>query len=300
MSTITEFKQASLKVLTPNRKLIEQFATMEPAPGDRPPRPSITADLRKKYFAGQFRSCLWACVRCKQTGKLYRLNGKHSSQLFQSMNGEFKPYFKVEVEDWGTVDTLEEVAELYNRYDPPKSARSTGDTNRSVAATIPELAEMSMPFVNLCVSSICLAKMGDKFHELTSQLQRAEYLRKEVKFAQWMEELVGSCPGMKESKHLWRSPVGAAMYLTFHKDAKAASEFWNKVKIGGATPKSPEQKLERFLLGASLGTTSRASAAATVGRREMLVKCLHAWNAWRTGSVTDLKYYPATDIPKVQ
>ena len=233
----TEFKQADLKLLTPTRTLINRFADMDPAPGDRPLRDYLTKDLRRKYFEGKFRACLWASVKCKETKKEYRLNGKHSSKLFQSMNGEFKPYFKIEVEDWGTVDTLDEVSELYARYDPAKSARKTGDINRSVAATIPEIAEFSEMLINHCVSGIAFAKHGEADMSITTPYHRAEALRSEVPFVVWMQSIIGEAKA-KDGRHLWRRPVGSAMYLTFHKCRKDATEFWNKVKIGEGEPAS--------------------------------------------------------------
>ena len=38
----------------------------------------------------------------------------------------------------------------------------------------------------------------------------------------------------------------------------------------------------------------------TVEWGETMVKCIHAWNAWRNNETTDLKYHPAKKIPAVK
>lgn len=35
-------------------------------------------------------------------------------------------------------------------------------------------------------------------------------------------------------------------------------------------------------------------------KKEMHVKCIVAWNAWRTGDITSLRYYADKPIPKVK
>jgi hypothetical protein len=37
---------------------------------------------------------------------------------------------------------------------------------------------------------------------------------------------------------------------------------------------------------------------AIAGRREMMAKCIHAWNAWRRDERTALKYFKDAPIPK--
>jgi hypothetical protein len=89
------------------------------------------------------------------------------------------------------------------------------------------------------------------------------------------------------------------MHSSYQKSRRDANEFWLAVRDGtGATPKSPDRVLNRFLLSkAVIGSKTSRHAAGLVSPREMFVKCLHAWNAWRRDTTTDLKYHAQAKIP---
>ena len=83
-----------------------------------------------------------------------------------------------------------------------------------------------------------------------------------------------------------------------------AKEFWTLVKDESAPNRDdPTRVLNRYLLRTALAGGGPASNAAhgkkLVDFREMYVKCLHAWNAWRKGETTNLNYYAKADVPSV-
>jgi hypothetical protein len=284
------------------QSLAVKFRDMDPVPHDRPLNPKRVEAYRKMLNAGLFRPVQWATVHCNETQATYRVNGKHTSSLF----AEFE---KMPQDVHATIehyhcDDLDDVARLYATFDSRTQVRTTNDINRAFAAVDPELSLVPTKIVNLCVTGVSYSRNGDNSRHRTAA-ERAECLLEvDVKsFVAWVHEMLGS--NNESSRHLWRGPAVAAMCDTYKKSRKASSEFWMAVRDGtGATPKTPDRVLHRFLLtktvnhgGMATGGRTPGSRNSMCGAREMYVKCLHAWNAWRRDTTTDLKYHAQAKIP---
>jgi hypothetical protein len=288
------------KVRQVTHALANKFRDMEPAPGDRPLRDNRVEALKKAVIGKQFRTCEWASAYCKATKKVYRVNGKHTSTLMSELNGETKSLSVIE--EHYHCDTLDDVAALYATFDTRNSARSTGDINAIFAGACPELADVDKVTINSCVSGMATAIWGDTTSKwnITPET-RAGLLAPNASFVLWINEMCHGVRGQERSI-IRRSPVIAAIFQTYQKDKKAAAEFWLLVRDGsGDKHTSPDRKLNKFLLTSRLGLINRKNSPThnTVGYREMRVKCLHAWNAWRRGATTDLRFYTDADDPKV-
>lgn len=288
------------KTETVTQSLAIRFRDMDPVPHDRPLNPKRVEAYRKMLAAGLFRPVQWATVHCNETQATYRVNGKHTSSLFAEYE-ELPQSLHATIEHYHC-DDIDDVARLYATFDSRTQVRTTNDINRAFAAVDPELAEIPTKIINLCVTGIAYAMCGDGYRDLGAA-QRAEcLLETENKvFVAWASDVLGT--NNDNTRLLWRGPVVAAMCATFRKSRKASSEFWMAVRDGsGATPKTPDRVLNRFLLSRTVShggmTTGGRSASKTVcGPREMFVKCIHAWNAWRRDSTTDLKYHAQAKIP---
>jgi hypothetical protein len=278
-----------------------KFRDMDPVPHDRPLNPKRVDAYRKMLAVGLFRPVQWATVHCNETQATYRVNGKHTSNLFAEYE-QLPQHLHATIEHYHC-DTLDDVARLYATFDSRTQVRTTNDINRAFAAVDPDLAELPTKIVNLCVTGVSYSRHGDNWKNQGAS-QRAECLLEDDTkiFAVWLHEILKA--NNESSRHLWRGPVVASMYDTFRKSRKASGEFWMAVRDGtGATPKTPDRVLHRFLLtkvvshgGMSAGPRS-ASKGSLCGAREMYVKCLHAWNAWRRDTTTDLKYHAQGKIP---
>jgi hypothetical protein len=64
------------------QSLAIKFRDMDPVPHDRPLNPKRVDAYRKMLAAGLFRPVQWATVHCHETQATYRVNGKHTSNLF--------------------------------------------------------------------------------------------------------------------------------------------------------------------------------------------------------------------------
>jgi hypothetical protein len=292
MSWVLAKKPETVKA---TRKLAEEFANMTPCPHDRPIKPPIMRMLDKAVNEQQLRTCLWAKAFCKATGETYRVNGKHTSTKLSTVNGELKEWPYVQVEEY-VCDTLEDVADLYCTFDPSRSGRSSGDVNRIYLATNPELADVPARTFSACVTAVAYATFEDgyAYHD---PRERAQLALAQPGFVLWFYGVAVT----RDGRVFHRGPVAAAMFKTWQKAQKAATEFWTAVRDAtGPTPTLPCRKLSKFLLG----TSSAIALGMNTGKpkatqREFYVRCIHAWNAWRKGEATDLKYYPASKTPAV-
>jgi hypothetical protein len=286
------------KVCRVTPALIEEFVSMTMAKQDRPVRPRLLAALRAKVLKGEFRSTTWASVKCLEDGRTYRVNGKHTSLLFSQMNGELPKDIEVTLERY-ECDTRQEVSELYSSFDPRQSARSSADINRIYTAMCDALEGVTVKTVNNSVSGIALAK-NDGIYPTNCAEDRASDAMKETEFILWANDVLNG--EAVESLHLHRAPVFSAMFLTFHKDKDAATKFWALVRTGDGEAGCPTRKLERLLLTSRLSHrgVSGERTQKQMGQREMLAKCLHAWNAWRSGKSTDMKYHADCKLPDVK
>lgn len=287
------------------RKLATEYALMQPAPGDRP-LSERRNDLYKAFIkAKQFRSPEWAEAYCKETGLTYRVNGKHTSGVMSGWNtDEDGPYPDL----YATIakyecDTLGDVAELYATFDSKHTTRSTTDINWMFASAVPELATISKWTIDRIVSGINFHPTKSTYAEKTAA-QRAEVLLTETEFCVWMHEKLlesATAEGTAKRKMLMRSSVANAIYLTYKVNKADALEFWLAVRDEtDPTPDMVTRKLARYLRTATLyrmRVTTAREAKPVADIREMGAKCITAWNAWRKGDSSDLKYYPSAAYP---
>lgn len=291
--------KASPKTYKATAKLAKEFAEMEAAHVDRPLKERRLDVYRIMRKNNGFRPVTWAKAWCNETGQFYRVNGKHTSTLFS--DGQDLDNIFVTIEEY-VCDTLEDVARLYATFDSQMQTRNATDVNRSFAATVPELADFNTKFINLMVSALNYQpthRDGTATHRTAAE--RAEVIFDNIQVIIWVHDLIGdSHRGEKHAAHLWRVPVVAAIIAAYHKSQKSALEFWTAVRDEtGAAPDCQDRKLAKFLTTtvSHQGAHTGAPARFRTTNREYYVKCALAWNAWRKGEPTSLKYYVDAKVP---
>lgn len=289
----------SVKVLVLTKEIAIEFRDMDGVPSDRDLSILRMEAYRKIAEAGMFRPLQWATAYCVETGGTYRVNGKHTSTLF-SQDGVKIPKGLVAIVEHFKCDTLEDLAKLYSTYDSRLVTRTTNDINKSFAAIDEDLADLPVAIVSLCVTGIAYSKYGSGYASKPAA-ERAECLfdPRNKQFVRWVAEMVVG----HDSRHIKRGPVVAAMYETWVKSHRAAQEFWLAVRDhSGASPSLPDRKLGKYLLTRTVNTGNggrKHMGNSAASPREINAKCIHAWNAWRKGTTTDLKYHAQAKIPSV-
>ncbi len=290
----------SPKTQKATRKLAEEFVTMEMAPRDRPLSERRLQVYQQILNKGEFRPVTWASANCLETGATYRVNGKHTSILLSK--AEPLPELYVTVEKY-ECDTLEDVARLYSTFDSKMQSRTANDIYRSFASCIPELVEVPAKVINLTICGVAYFTYQDAYGAKQTAQERAENIFEHSDFAMWVPRVIPSTA--EKNRHLYRLAVFAAMFATYTKSKSAASDFWKAVcEESGSQANLPDRKLARYLLThfSSKGGNQVNSKAGRyrVADREIYVKCLHAWNAWRKTETTNLNYYPEAEIPSIR
>jgi len=167
------------------KALAKQFAEMEPAPHDRLLSERRLQVYQRLFAEGTFRPCTWAMAHCKNTGEVYRVNGKHTSIMLSGL--ENLPEYYVTVEEYDC-DTLEDVARLYATFDSKMMSRTTNDINMSFASTVRELVGISRKTINVAVGGMSyhIWQGGFGNHQ---PAERAELLLEHTPFVQWLHVL---------------------------------------------------------------------------------------------------------------
>lgn len=287
------------KTVRITKKLAAEWADMEAVGTDRPLSESRLAVYRKMLAEGAFRPVAWAKVYIKELGGWYRVNGKHTSTLFSTADTPDGLEVYAVIEEY-ECETVQEAVDLYATFDSKVQSRNSTDINRQFASVIPELKGMEVKTVNLLVGALNYTPASDSASRTVAE--KAEQLFDNVPKCVWLVDVLGS-RGKGQAvgfNPLWRVPVAAAMFKTYDKSQKAATDFWMAVRDEtGAKPDLPDRKLAKWLnsmrlvTGSYHGTPQRFRTLP----REFYVKCITAWNAWRAGEKTELKYFAGAKLP---
>ena len=298
------------------RLLAQGHASLESVPGDRPLSERRLQVYRKILKEGSFRPVAWATALCLETGTTYRVNGKHTSTILAGCPDPFPSGFYAVYEEY-ECPTLADAAELYSTFDSATQSRTSRDIYLSFAGAIHDLRELPASCIVQAISGIALHDANGNMSKLaaTTPAERAEALFDHVEFVQWLHTVLsntlnplpashGGCgltmgkgrSKQNKAKHLSRAPVIAAMLATWKRDPMAAGTFWCAVRDEtGAHPGTPDRKIARYLMQVCLDSGS--ASKVKVDQRQMMVKCLHAWNAWRRGETTNLNYHADREVP---
>lgn len=189
--------------------------------------------------------------------------------------------------------TPNDLSMLYRQFDntPP---RSLGDVLAPEAAALG--IEWKKANIRLVVSAASLIANRNTPGSPESKSDKVQYLSKYMKQGAFVDFILKdgiSC------FHMQRAPVVQTMIITWEKDKAAARLFWEAVRDGvGLSKDSPALVLRNYLMTTGL-TKARTTKTDTATTREMHVKCIHAWNAYRRGAKTTLKYIYDAPVPKI-
>lgn len=261
-------------------------ATMPSYRGERPLQRARLGFLVSKLKDGHFYSPRWSVVRVN--GATYRINGQHSSTMLTQNDDLFPPGLKAIVDHF-EADSLLDVATLFGQFDSRASVRSRKEIVNAHARVHEELDEMSPTVLSACVAGMAYALCDGKGLRNVSDEERAGLTHDYTDFVRWVNTFA-------KCRILAKAPVLAAIFKTYNVQRTLAGEFWGMVKEQSHPySQHPTRILARFLLE----NTNRTGTARWVPRA-FYVKCLHAWNAFRTDAPTSLKYRPDTPVPPVR
>lgn len=273
--------------LTPELAL--EFATMPAWEGERPLRPHRCKYLESRILDHQFYNPRWAVAYLD--GRKYRVNGQHSSHVLATVNGDFPKGLMALIDEF-QCENKNDLAELFGQFDNTISSRPAHEVTNAHARVHPELSHIKPTFVSRILAGIGYALSGEGENRPRSNEERAQLVHSHIPFILWAYPL-------SKLRHTSKAGVMAAAFSTWNRNQDAAEEFWSMVtEEDHADPRHPTRVLARFLREAVSASDPRI-ASKRWAPRAFYVKSIHAWNAWRRGENTDLKYRADAPLPKV-
>jgi hypothetical protein len=174
----------------------------------------------------------------------------------------------------------------------------------TVACAIPEISDIPNSRLKVIVGGILLSSTGKM--TTFSKSQRNAALRDNLGFIRETHRMLG--PGKSgdgaaatRQKNFSRVGVLAAVYLTRQRRGPRAMQFWREViEESNPAPNSGSRILATWLGAVRMGASSaKSNTSKSVTYKEMLVKSIHAFNAWAQGAdKVILKYYTDAPIPE--
>ena len=188
----------------------------------------------------------------------------------------------------------EDLALLYRSFDNHRS-RSLSDVLK------PEAQALGITWPSRIVSLVLSGAILKEGRKTTVKNDKVELLRNYIRPGEFIDSLLTDKNKVmrKMVRHMLRAPVIAAIMLTWEKSQSDSRIFWSSVRDGeNLTKLDPAFKLREFLTIANVFSGRGAAKTRYAIPKEMTSRCINAWNAFRKGQPTDLRYYPQSPIPK--
>lgn len=277
------------------RDLAVEYATRLAWPGDRDLSDSHVAWLKREYDIGKFYGPTW--VKARLEDRWYRMDGKHSSIMLADLDGSFPTGLKVNIREF-VCETKSDLVALYATFNGRESTRGGADYAKAVMAfhsifcNGTELRDNAPPpaFAFRLASGIGLVLNPDR--------RRALIPRERSLLINESPEFIMAASSYAANK-LCKVPVCAALFATWKTKSPRWSTFWDEVfNETNVDPGSPTRMLSRILH--ELHAARVKGHPSNSSHRATFVRCLHAWNAYRSGRTTTLRYCSKNPIPEVE
>lgn len=271
-----------------------RFITMTEFAGDRKLRPSHVEYLLHAMQRGTFRPELVTLIVCECKGKTYRMNGQHTCWARLEMDEDYT--CPVAVLTY-RAKTEADMRLLYATIDRG-AARTRSNVLDSHLVGTALFEGVPNTVVRLIAAGFTLWKWVDRSARGRHDGDDVSYLllTEHAGEAELVSDFLRTLPP-RESRHVLRGPVVAAMFATFALGPRKAKEFWvpvaDGVNIGSSN--DPRMRLRNLLVDLS------AIGAKPSGGQEHLYRlCIVAWNAFRSKTdVRTLKAPEDGDRPEV-
>ena len=284
------FQKLGQEIITVTPMMAQDYMKMAAHPAQRPIQDRHVQFLAGKMKSGEFRTGELA-VAYNGEGASYIMNGNHQLRAIIKSG---KPV-QVLLEKFFCEDK-QEMAHLFRQFDNHRM-RSINDMLRVEA----DSRNINWParICSLIASAAATIESGstDKVSTGMKRDRKCALLSRYLKEGDFISSILGGHKRVR-TKFMWRVAVFCAMIMTFRKSPVSASVFWEGVRDGeNLKKKAPQLTLRDFLMSSSMKTTQNHKTTTYI---EILVRCIHAWNAFRAGKTTILRYYYGKPVPKVQ
>jgi hypothetical protein len=207
-------------------ELASAFAAMTPVEGERPLKEARLHFLGMHLEKGTFFGVEWHKGVERGSGKLYRLNGQHSSHLLIGLEPDKFPAGLL-----ATITTWEfdapDKPDIFDYFDNPRSARSNTDKMATYKAEHPDLEHIDLDLLVHAANGLHVYNAGIENGFTLPPRNRGVYFDQAEyrQFARWIDSF-------KDSLNKWllgQAGITAEMFADYNKSEPLASEFWGYV-----------------------------------------------------------------------
>ncbi len=288
------FKFKSSNDATLDVDLADKFLAINKYEDQRNIKPANLSDLQSKLQDGRYTVAHIAVAICKyNSDEQVLVNGQHSCTAVKTTLASVPA-----IVEYYECESKDDLALLYSQFDSVLSSRTTNDIARTA------LNRLSVSWhertVQLMVQALAFVQNGSKFRNMSRDQKVFLLERSHIPAGNFIEKLFfGAVKGQPSPRHMMSIPIVAAMLETYAKNPADAVKFWTSVRDGDSlVVDSPEFKLREYLKTGSYAKNKRFGTNSLL-IREAYVKARHAWNAYRSGTRTNLKYYKETSVPSL-
>lgn len=277
------YKYLGSKMVPLTHDFAMEFATMDTFIGERPEKAKRMKFLESRLSDGMFYAPRWAYAWFN--GKKVRMNGQHSAKVLANSNGHFPIGLQAIVDEF-ECETDEDLADLFSHFDHRDSARSNSDIVGAHQKTVAGVRDIRTSYVDRLLSGIVYHMTGAYTDGARATVdERARLIRQYESYVKMFADII------KPKQVSGRVGCSGAMFATYIANKSESFTFWNLV----VNETHPEADHPTRTLGKWLRETSLSGEHWTP--RAYYSKCIHAWNAFRRGGSTNLKYHPKSPLP---
>lgn len=278
------YKILSRKIEKVDKTRALQWLELNTFESQRALRESHVSYLAKKMVRDEFRTGEIAFATFPDKTS-YLMNGQHVLHAIIKSGKVVENFVEL-----FTCDDTEDLSRLFRQYD----CNPIRTINDMVKVEVDVLG-LGWPYriANLIVGAIFRL---EKKTSSTNRNIKVDSLRRHLPEGHFIVGLFG---GRDSGRILSKIPIVAAIIQTWKKDQEDSFDFWKGVKDGEMLKKDmPQWKLREFLIRTtfnrgSVGSYQYKNASA----KEIQCRCVIAWNAYRRGKSTNLKYHLDKPIP---
>lgn len=208
-------------------ELASEFAAMTPVDGERPLKPARLHFLGMHLEHGTFFGVEWHKGVERASGKLYRLNGQHSSHLLSGLEPDkFPAGLLATITSW-EFDAPRDTPIIFDYFDNPRSARSNTDKMATYRAEHADLAHIDLDLLVHAANGLYVYNAGLEGGLTLPPRDRGVYFAQAEyrQFARWIDSF-------KDSLNKWllgQPGITAEMFADYNKSESLAIEFWGYV-----------------------------------------------------------------------
>jgi hypothetical protein len=272
------FKLIDSETVDVTPQLAAEFANMAASATERDLKTKRLSYLRDAVLGGTAIAFTWTKAKVTASGKTFRVNGHHSSNMLAGLNGEFPEGLKAHIDTYEVPDDTT-LGLLFQQIDSRQSARTVDDISGAYQGLQPDLVDVPKFAGRKAIDGYVWYQKNKVGNDVPGGDERFA-LFFESKLHPFIK-MTGRILSVKTPEFI--TPVIGAMYGAFERDAHETEKFYGDVakQGGGNEDQHPAAVLDAWLIEA------RDQKENKPKEQETYYACAYAWNAFRNSKSID-------------